>query len=147
MYRAFGTGLVRVHHTLPVSVRYPLRLVRLAVEIHYHGVAQRLDLASFGVLQALLHLEAGIAHLDDTALAEDGIMETHGLTEIKVDVDEDIFKGKPVDWLLELMLKVAASAHIEEVALRPIVHVVVRIEVAHADLDWTGEHFQLIVDS
>jgi hypothetical protein len=45
------------------------------------------------------------------------------------------------------MLEVAASAHVEEIALRPVVHVIVRVEVAHADLDWTREHFQLIVDS
>ena len=43
------------------------------------------------------------------------------------------------------MLKVAASAHVEVVALRPVVDVVVRVKVAHSDLDGTGEHILLVV--
>jgi hypothetical protein len=38
------------------------------------------------------------------------------------------------------MLKIAASTHVEVVALRPIVDVVVGVKVAHADLDGTREH-------
>ena len=56
-------------------------------------------------------------------------------------MDEDIFEGEPVDFGLEDMLEVAASTHVEVVALRPVVDVVVRVKVAHSDLDGTGEHF------
>ena len=103
-------------------------------------MAQSLDLARFGVTKALLHLEAGIAHLGDAALADNGVVEMHGVSEIKVDVDEDIFEGQPVNFGLEDMLEIAASAHVEIVALRPVVDMVVRVKVAHSDLDGTGEH-------
>jgi hypothetical protein len=56
-------------------------------------------------------------------------------------VDEDIFESQPVDFGLEDMLEIAASTHVEVVALRPVVDVVVRVKVAHSDLDGTGEHF------
>ena len=39
------------------------------------------------------------------------------------------------------MLKIAASAHVEVIALRPVVDMVIRVKVAHSDLDGTGEHF------
>ena len=60
-------------------------------------------------------------------------------------MDEDIFECEPVDSGLEDMLEVAASAHVEVVALRPVVDVVVRVEVAHADLDGTGKHISYIL--
>ncbi len=106
-----------------------------------------LDFARFAVSQALFHLKAGVAHLGDAALADDVIMETYRIAEIKVDVDKNIFKGKPVDWCLELMLEETASTHVEKVALRPVVDVVVWVKGAHADLDGTRKHFQLTVDS
>ena len=132
------------HQLLTFVIGNPLRLVRFAVEIHHHGVAQGLDFARFSILQALLHLEAGVAHLRDAALTDDGIVEMDGLAEIEVHVDEDIFEGQPIDFGLEDMLEVAASTHVEEVALRPVVDVVVRVEVAHADLDGTGKHISYI---
>ena len=61
-------------------------------------------------------------------------------------MDEDIFEGQPVNFGLEDMLKVSASTHVEVIALRPVVDVVVRVKVAHADLDWRGEHIYLIKD-
>ena len=70
-------------------------------------------------------------------------MEMHGMTEIEVDVDKHIFEGQPVDLGLENMFEVTASAHVEKVALRPVVDVVIRVEVAHADLDGTGKHISL----
>ena len=139
-YRVFDTKLVSVHHAFPVGIRYPLRLVRLTVEIDHHGMAQRLDFARFCILQALLHLETGIAHLGDAALTHNVVMEMHGMAEIKVDVNKHIFECKPVDLCLEDMLEVSASAHVEEVALRPVVDVIIRVEVAHSDLDGTGKH-------
>lgn len=139
-YRVFDTKLVSVHHAFPVGIGYPLRLVRLAVEIDHHCMAQGLDFVCFSILQALLHLEAGIAHLGDMALADNVVMEMHGMAEIKVDVDENIFESQPVDLGLEDMLEVSASAHVEEVALRPVVDVIIRVEVAHSDLDGTGKH-------
>ena len=51
-----------------------------------------------------------------------------------------IFKCKPLDLLLERMFKKTASTLVELVALRPIVDVIVRVEVAHANLDGTREH-------
>ena len=143
-YRAFGTRLVRVHHMFPIGIGNPLRLVRLTVEIHHHGVAQRLDLARFGILQALLHLEAGVAHLCDAALADNRVVETHGFAEIQVHMDKDVFKSKPIDMGLKNMLEVSASTHVEKIALRPVIDVVVRVEVAHADLNGTREHRLLI---
>ena len=106
-------------------------------------MAQGLDLARLGVFQALLHLEAGIAYFGDAALTDNGVVKMHGVSEIKVDVDEDIFEGQPVDFGLEDMLEIAASAHVEIVALRPVVDMVVRVKVAHSDLDGTGEHVLL----
>ena len=38
------------------------------------------------------------------------------------------------------MLEIAASTHVEIIALRPVVDMIVRIKVAHSDLDGTGEH-------
>ena len=102
-----------------------------------------LDFARFAVSQALFHLKAGVAHLGDAALADDVIMETYRIAEIKVDVDENIFESQPVDLGLEDMLEVSASAHVEEVALRPVVDVVIRVEVAHSDLYGTREHVSL----
>ena len=103
-------------------------------------MAQGLHLARFGILQALLHPEAGVAHLDDAALANDRIVKLHRLAEVKIHMDENVFEGQPIDFGLEDMLEVAASAHVEVIALRPVVNVVIGIEVAHADLDGTGEH-------
>ena len=139
-YRAFGTRLVRVHHTFPIGIGNPLRLVRLTVEIHHHGVTQRLDFARFGILEALLHLETGVAHLNDAAFTDNRVVEMHGLAKVQVHVDEDILESQPVDSGLEDMFEIAASTHVEEVALRPVVDMVVRVEVAHADLDGTGKH-------
>ena len=132
-----------IYQLLTFFARNPFRLVRLTVEIDHHGMAQRLDLTRFGILETLLHLETGVAHLDETAFAHNRVVEMHGNTEIKVDVDEDIFESQPVDSGLKDMLEVAASTHVEVVALRPVVDVVVRVEVAHADLDGTGEHGML----
>ena len=106
-------------------------------------MAQGLDLARFGVFQALLHLEAGVAYLEDATFTNNGVVEQHGMTEVQVHMDEDILKGQPVDFGLEDMLKVTASTHVEVVALRPVVDVVVRVKVAHSDLDGTGEHLML----
>ena len=143
MYRAFGTRLICVHHFFPVGIGNPFRLVRLAVEIDHHGVAQSFDFARFGILQALLHLETGVAHLQNAALAHNRVVEQHGMAEIQVNVDEDIFECEPVDFGLEDMLEIAASTHVEIVALRPVVDMVVRVKVAHSDLDGTGEHVLL----
>ena len=128
-------------------VWYPLRLVRLTVEIDHHGVAQGLDFARLGIFEALLHLKAGVTYLGDVTLADNGVMEQHGVAEVQIHVDKDIFKGQPVDFGLEDMLKVSASTHVEVIALRPVVDVIVRVKVAHADLDGAREHFQLTVDS
>ena len=106
-------------------------------------MTQSLDLACFGVFQALFHLEAGVAYLGDATLADNGVMEMHRHTEVEVNVDEDIFEGQPVDFGLEDMLEIAASAHVEVIALRPVVDVVVRVKVAHSDLDGTREHLML----
>ena len=103
-------------------------------------MAQGLDFARLGVTKALLHLETGIAYFGDAALTDYGVVKMYGVSEIKVDVDEDIFEGQPVDFGLEDMLEIAASAHVEIVALRPVVDMVVRVKVAHSDLDGTGEH-------
>lgn len=122
---------------------YPLRLVRFAVEIDHHAVTQGLDFARFAVTKALLHLETGVAHLCDAALTDNRVVKADGLAEVQVHVDEDVFEGQPVDFGLEGMLEVAASAHVEVVALRPVVDMVVRVKVAHSDLDGTGKHFSL----
>ena len=103
-------------------------------------MAQRLDLARFGILEALLHLETGVAHLNDAAFTDNRVVEKHRLAEIQVHVDEDVFECEPIDSGLEDMLEVAASTHVEVVALRPVIDVVIRVEVAHADLDGTGKH-------
>lgn len=106
-------------------------------------MAQGLDLARLAVAQELFHLEAGIAHLKDTALADDGVVKLNRLAEVEVNVDKDVLKGQPVDFGLEDMLEVTASAHVEIVALRPVVDVVVRVEVAHAYLYRARVHFSL----
>ena len=106
-------------------------------------MAQGLDLARFGVFQALLHLEARVAYLGDSAFADNRVVEMHRHTEVEVNVNKDIFEGQPVDFGLEDVLEVAASTHVEVVALRPVVDVVVRVKVAHSDLDGTGEHLML----
>ena len=103
-------------------------------------MAQSLHLARLAIAQELLHLETGVAHFKDTALADDGVVKLHRLAEVEVDVDEDIFEGQPVNFGLEDMLEVTASAHVEVVALRPVVDMVVRVEVAHANLYRTREH-------
>ncbi len=121
-------------------VWYPLRLVRLTIEIHHHGMAQSLDFARFRIFQALLHLETGVAYFKNTAFTNNRVVKQHGMEEVQVHVDEDIFEGKPVDFGLEYMLKIAASTHVEVVALRPVVDVVIRVKVAHADLDGTRKH-------
>ena len=128
-------------------VRYPLRLVRLAVEIDHHGVAQGLDFARLGIFEALLHLKAGVTYLGDSAFTNNRVVEQHGVAEVQIHMDEDIFEGQPVDFGLEDMLKVSASTHVEVIALRPVVDVIVRVKVAHADLYRTREHFQLTDDS
>ena len=133
-----------MHHFFPVGTRDALRLIRFSIKIHHHGMAQGLDFASFSIFQALLHLEAGVAYLEDATLTNNGIMEQHGMAEVQVHMDEDIFEGEPVDFGLKDMLEVAASTHVEVVALRPIVDVVIRVEVAHADLYRTREHKLLI---
>ncbi len=140
MYRVFDTGLVGMHHFFPVGIGYPLRLVRFSIKIHHHGVAQGLDFARFSIFKALLHLEAGVAYLEDATFTNNGIMEQHGMAEVQVHMDEDILKGQPVDFGLEDMLEIATSTHVEVVALRPIVDVVIRVEVAHANLDGTRKH-------
>ena len=89
----------------------------------------------------MLHLEAGIAYFGDAAFADNRVVEMHGHTEVKVHVDKDILKSEPVNFGLEDMLKIAASTHVEIVALRPVVDMVVRVKVAHSDLDGTREHF------
>ena len=103
-------------------------------------MAQSLDFARLGIFQALLHLETRVAYFKDTAFTNNGVVEQHGMTEVQVHMDKDIFEGKPVDFGLEDMLKIAASTHVEVVALRPIVDVVVGVKVAHADLDGTRKH-------
>ena len=92
------------------------------------------------VHQALLHLEAGVAHLGDHRFARQIVMEMNGQLEIHFNMDQNIFKSQPVDFLVEGVFKKAASTHVEIMALRPVVHVIVRIEIAHADLDRTREH-------
>ena len=128
-------------------VRYPLRLVRLTVEIDHHGVAQGLDFARLGIFEALLHFKAGVTYFGDSAFTNNRVVEQHGVAEVQIHVDKDIFEGQPVDFGLEDMLKVSASTHVEVVALRPVIDVIVRVKVAHADLDGAREHFQLTVDS
>ena len=139
-YRVFDTRLVCAHHTFPVGIRYLLRLVCFTIEIDHNGMAQGLDFAHFRIFQALLHLETGVAYLKNTAFTNNGVMEQHGMAEVQVHMDEDILKGEPVDFGLEDMLEIAASTHVEVVALRPIVDVVVGVKVAHADLDGTRKH-------
>ena len=90
--------------------------------------------------QALLHFEAGVANFGDDRLANQIVMEMDGQLEIHLNMDQHIFKGQPVDFLVEGVFKKAASTHVEVIALRPVVHMVVGIKVAHADLDRTREH-------
>ena len=129
-----------MHHFFPVGIGYPLRLVFFSIKIHHHGVAQGLDFARFSIFQALLHLKASVAYFEDTTLTNNGVVEQHGMAEVQVHMDEDIFKGKPIDFGLEDMLEIAASTHVEKVALRPVIDVVIRVEVAHSYLDRTREH-------
>ena len=129
-----------MHHFFPVGTRDALRLIRFSIKIHHHGMAQGLDFASFSIFQALLHLEAGVAYLEDVTFTYNGVVKQHRLTEIEIHMDEDIFEGEPVNFALKDMLEIEASAHVEKVALRPVVDVIVRVEVAHADLYRTREH-------
>ena len=103
-------------------------------------MAQSLDFASISIFQALLHLETGIANLEDATFTHNGVVEQYGMAEVQVNMDEDIFEGEPVNFALKDMLEIEASAHVEKVALRPVVDVIVRVEVAHADLYRTREH-------
>ena len=128
-------------------VRYPLRLVRLAVEIDHHGMAQGLYFTRLGIFEALLHFKAGVTYFGDSAFTNNRVVEQHGVAEVQIHVDKDIFEAQPVNFGLEDMLKVSASTHVEVIALRPVVDVIVRVKVAHADLDGAREHFQLTVDS
>ncbi len=107
-------------------------------------MAQGLDFARFSIFQTLLHLEARVAYLKDAAFTHNRVVEQHGMAEVQVHMDEDILKGQPVDFGLEDMLEIAASTHVEKVALRPVVDMVVWVEVAHADLYRTREHKLLI---
>ena len=134
-----------MHHFFPVGIGDPLRLVRFTVEIDHYGMAQRLDFARFGILQALLHLETRVAYLEDSTFTYNRVVKQDGLAKIQVHMDEDVLEGQPVDFSLEDMLEVAASAHVEVVALRPIVDVVIRVEVAHADLDGTRKHIYTVL--
>jgi hypothetical protein len=94
--------------------------------------------------KTLDHLETGVAHLKDGGFTHQVVMEMDGHLEIEIDMDQHIFKGKPVDLLLEGMFKKAASTHVEVVALRPVVDVVVGVEIAHADLDGAREHNETV---
>ena len=58
-------------------------------------------------------------------------------------MDEDVFESQPVDFGVEDVFEIAAATHIEVVALRPVIDVVVGVEVAHSNLDGTGEHGSL----
>ena len=129
-----------MHHFFPVGVGDPLRFVCFAVEIDDHGMAQSLHLARLAVTQALLHLKAGVAYFKNTTLTNNGFVEEHRLAEVQVHMDEDILEGQPIDFSLEDMLEIAASTHVEVIALRPVIDVVIRVEVAHADLDGTRKH-------
>lgn len=106
-------------------------------------MAQCLDFTRFRIFQALFHFKTGVAHLSDTALADNRVVKQHGMAKVQVHMDKNILECEPIDWRLEDMLEVSASAHVEEVALRPVVDVIVRVKVAHSDLDWTGEHVSL----
>ena len=125
---------------VPLRIGNPLRLVGVAVVIHHHGVAKGLHLPCPLIHKPLHHLEAGVAHLEDRRLAHQLVMEPDRQPEVEIDMDQHILKGEPIDLGVEDMLEVAASTHVEVVALRPVVDVVVRIQVAHADLDGTREH-------
>ena len=67
-------------------------------------------------------------------------MEKDGHFEIHLDMHKDIFKGEPIDGSLEGVLEEAASSHVKIMALRPVVDVVIGVEVAHSDLYWAGKH-------
>ena len=67
-------------------------------------------------------------------------MEMDGPFEVHLHVYQHVFERKPVDLRLESVFEKAASAHVEVVALRPVVDMVVGVEVAHADLDGAREH-------
>ena len=140
MYRVFDTVLVSAHHTFPIRIGNPFCLIRLTVVIHHNRMAQGLDLACFSIFQALFHLEAGVAYLCDATLADNGVVKQHRVAKVQVHMDKDVFKGQPIDFALKDMLEITASTHIKVVALRPVVDVVIRVEVAHADLYRTREH-------
>ena len=106
-------------------------------------MAYGLDQASLLIHKALFHLEAGVAHLGDDRLALQVIVETDGHLEVHLDMHKDIFEGEPIDGGLEGVLEEAASSHVEVMALRPVVDVVIRVEVAHSDLYRTGKHIIL----
>jgi hypothetical protein len=99
-----------------------------------------LDKACLLVHKSLLHFEAGIAHFGNERFTYEVVVKMNGCFEIKFHVNQYVFKGKPIDLLLEGMFKKTASTHVEVVALRPIVDVVVRVKVAHSDLYRTREH-------
>ena len=90
-------------------------------------MAQGLDFTRLGIFEALLHLEAGDAYLEDAALAHYRVVKQNRFAEVQIHMDEDILKGEPVDFGLEDMLEIAASTHVEVVALRPIVDVIIRV--------------------
>ena len=89
---AIGHFFRFIYQHLTFFIRYPFRLVSLAVEIDHNGVTQGLDFARLGVAQALLHLEAGVAYLDDATFADNRVVEMHRHTEIKVNVDRTYLK-------------------------------------------------------
>ena len=102
-------------------------------------MADRLYEACLLVHQALLHLKAGITHFGDHRFTSEVVVKMNGHLEIKLHMNQYVFKGKPIDLLLESMFKKTASTHVEVVALRPVVDMVVRVKIAHADLDGTRE--------
>jgi len=55
-------------------------------------------------------------------------------------MDKDVFEGQPIYFFLKDMFEVTASTHVEVVALRPVVDVVVRVEVTHSNLYRAGVH-------
>ena len=103
-------------------------------------MADRLDEAGLLVHQMLLHFKAGVAHFGDHRFTSEVVVKMNGHLEIKFHVNQYVFKGQPIDLLLEGVLKKTASTHVEVVALRPVVDMIVRVKVAHADLDGAREH-------
>ena len=126
------------HFSIPIW--NPFRFIRFAIEIDNSTMAYGFHRASLLIHKALDHLEAGVTHFGDLRLAGEVIMKTNRRLEVELDVNKDVLEGQPVNLLLEGMFKKTASTHVEIMALRPVVHVVVRIKVAHTDLDRTREH-------